>query len=146
MKKGFDSIRESCSGQEPCYLSLDLIKRRLYNDPVDKFSALAEPTRRSIIELLANQGELSAADICAKFEVSAAAISQHLKVLREADLVRVEKRAQQRIYRINPQAMLEVEGWARHMAQLWNERFDALDELLMVEKMKLSQDEKKDEV
>jgi DNA-binding transcriptional ArsR family regulator len=103
---------------------------------VDKFSALSDPNRRKIIELLANHGPLSAAEICAAFQVSPPAISQHLKALREANLVWVEKRAQQRIYRINPQAMQQVEGWARQMLDLWNQRFDALDAVLGSEKAK----------
>ena len=98
------------------------------------FYALAEPTRRKIIEMLASRGELSATEICAEFDVSPPAISQHLKVLREADLVRMEKRAQQRIYRINPEAMLDLEGWARRLTQVWNQRFDALDAVLQEEK------------
>ena len=100
---------------------------------MDKFHALADPTRRKIIELLARNGELSATDICDQFHVTHAAISQHLKILREADLVRMEKRAQQRIYRINPETMLEMEEWARQMTELWNQHFDALDTLLQVE-------------
>ena len=110
---------------------------------MDKFSALADPTRRKIIELLARCGELSATDISDQFHVSPPAISQHLKILREADLVRVEKRAQQRIYRINPQAMLELEDWVRQLTRLWNERFEALDQLLEVEKQKLISSKKK---
>jgi len=103
---------------------------------MDRFRALADPTRRKIIELLARNGELSATDICDEFHVTHPAISQHLKILREADLVRMEKRAQQRIYRINPEAMLEMEAWARQMTELWNQHFDALDKLLQVEKKK----------
>jgi len=113
---------------------------------MDKFYALAEPTRRKIIELLAGAGELSATEICEKFSVSPQAISQHLKVLREAGLVQVEKRAQQRIYSINPVAMRELEDWARNLAELWSERFEALEALLQVEKQKLVPvDERKDE-
>ena len=52
----------------------------------------------------------------------------------------MEKRAQQRIYRINPDTMLELEDWARLMTQLWTERFDALDQLVQAEKKKLSSD------
>jgi DNA-binding transcriptional ArsR family regulator len=73
--------------------------------------------------------------------VSPPAISQHLKVLREANLVHMEKRAQQRIYQLNPDAMFELEGWARQMTQLWNQRFDALEKVLEVEKMKIAKDE-----
>jgi hypothetical protein len=48
----------------------------------------------------------------------------------------MEKRAQQRIYEINPEAMLDVEHWAREMRELWDERFDALDRVLEAEKKK----------
>ena len=103
---------------------------------MDKFHALAEPTRRQIVEMLAREGALSAGDIQARFDVSAPAISQHLKVLREAGLVQVEKRAQQRIYRVNPESMLELEEWAKRVRELWTGRFDALDALLRVEQSK----------
>src|SRR2546422_8082070 len=105
------------------------------------FYALAEPTRRDIIELLASNGQLSATDISDNFAVSAPAISQHLKVLREANFVRVEKRAQQRIYRINPEAMSEVEGWVQEMTKQWNARFNVLDKILEAEKRKLKKGE-----
>ena len=105
------------------------------------FYALAEPTRRDIIELLASNGQLSATDISDNFAVSAPAISQHLKVLREANFVRVEKRAQQRIYRINPEAMSEVEGWVQEMTRQWNARFNVLDKILEAEKRKLKKGE-----
>src|SRR5712691_8629682 len=98
------------------------------------FYALAEPTRRDIIELLASNGQLSATDIYDNFAVSAPAISQHLKVLREANFVRVEKRAQQRIYRINPEAMSEVEGWVQEMTRQWSARFNVLDKRVEVGK------------
>jgi len=48
-------------------------------------------------------------------------------------LVRMEKQAQQRIYRINPQAMLEFEDWAKNLSRVWQERFDALDQILETE-------------
>jgi DNA-binding transcriptional ArsR family regulator len=98
------------------------------------FDALAEPTRRGIIELLANKGQLSATDICDNFDVSPPAISQHLKVLRKANFVHVEKRAQQRIYQINPDAMSEIEEWAQKMTKHWNARFNVLDKILEAEK------------
>lgn len=100
------------------------------------FSALADPTRLNIVEMLAARGELSATDIGNKFSVSPPAISQHLKILREARLVEVEKRAQKRIYKINPRAINEIESWAQKNLQLWNERFDALDELLQKQNRK----------
>jgi DNA-binding transcriptional ArsR family regulator len=102
------------------------------------FSALAEPTRRNILELLSTKGQLSATDICDNFTVSPPAISQHLKVLRQANLVRVEKRAQQRIYQINRETMSEVDGWVRKMTKRYDARYDALDRVLEAEKKKLA--------
>jgi len=103
---------------------------------MDMFSALADPTRRKIIEILAANGQLSATDICEKFPISPPAISQHLKILREAQLVHMEKRAQQRIYQLNPQAMLALHDWTQQITRLWNQRFDALEKLLEEEKKK----------
>ena len=103
---------------------------------MDKFSALADPTRRKIIEMLASRGQLSATEISGAFDVSAPAISQHLKILREAELVQVEKRGQQRIYQINPHSMLELASWVQQVTNLWNQRYDALEELLEAEKKK----------
>lgn len=100
------------------------------------FYALAEPTRREIVELLAANGQLTASNIYDNFSVSHPAISQHLKVLREANVVQMEKRAQKHYYRINTEAMTELEGWAKQMTDLWNGRFDALDRVLAEEQGK----------
>jgi uncharacterized protein YndB with AHSA1/START domain/DNA-binding transcriptional ArsR family regulator len=108
---------------------------------MNMFSALGDPTRQSIIEMLARRGQLSATDISSKFRISPPAISQHLKVLREARLVDMEKRAQQRIYRINPEAMSEIEGWVQTMTKRWEARFAVLDEVLEVEKKKIMKGE-----
>lgn len=103
---------------------------------MDIFYALAEPTRRSILEMLAESGQLAASEIYEKFSVSASAISQHLKVLKEARLVKVEKKAQQRIYEVNIDTMLELEVWVTKMTKMWDKRFDALDKLIAEEKKK----------
>jgi DNA-binding transcriptional ArsR family regulator len=123
------------------YLSIDLIKQMLYNAGMDKFDALADPTRRKIIEILARKGQLPAGDIYEHFDVSPQAVSQHLKVLREAKLVLVEKQAQQRIYRVNPAAVHEVEDWARELRQLWDQRFDAIERILQQQKDKENDNE-----
>jgi DNA-binding transcriptional ArsR family regulator len=100
---------------------------------MDRFTALADPTRRAIVELLAQQGELRAGDIAARFNMTAPAVSQHLKVLREADLVMVERRAQQRIYRLNEEAVREIEAWAGRLRRVWEQRLDALESFLKTE-------------
>lgn len=103
---------------------------------MDVFFALADPTRRSIVEMLARRGQLSATDISGKFQTSPSAISQHLKILRESGMVKMEKRAQQRIYQINPQAVSELETWIGRLRQQWQERFQALDAVLEQEMKK----------
>ncbi len=97
---------------------------------MDVFTAIAEPTRRNIMEMLAANGSLAATDIYSRFKTSPPAISQHLKVLRESNLVRVEKRAQKRIYYVNPEPMKELEKWIRKFTADWQERHDRLEALL----------------
>ena len=105
---------------------------------MDVFSALSDPTRRSILEMLAGAGHCSATELYDRFQVSHPAISQHLKVLREANLVVVEKKAQFRIYRMNPEPMQELELWIKKMTQILDERFEALDQVLQEEQKKLN--------
>ena len=100
---------------------------------MDVFAAIAQPTRRSILEMLAEGGELTVSDIASRFRISPPAISQHLKILREARLVRMHKNRQQRIYEINPEAVRQVDEWVRNIEALWSARFDRLDELLKEE-------------
>ena len=97
---------------------------------MDMFVALADPTRRNILELLASSGELTATAIYECFPVSPQAVSQHLKVLREARLVEMEKRAQKHMYRLNPHTLSEFEAWVQNMQQSRSARFDALDVVL----------------
>lgn len=101
---------------------------------MDMFSALAEPNRRKIIELLSAKGQLTATDISQKFKITPPAISQHLKVLREAKLVQVKKNAQQRIYSLNPAKMGELDQWIKKLTMVWDERLDSLDKVLKKQK------------
>ncbi len=101
---------------------------------MDAFHALAEPRRRRIMEMLAAEGELPASAICSRFRISHPAISQHLRVLREAGLVAVERRAQMRIYRMNPQKVHELEDWAQRTLGQWSQRFEEMDKVLKEEK------------
>ena len=113
----------------------------VYNTCMDMFVALADPTRRTILELLATSGELPATAIYEHFSVSPQAVSQHLKILREAHLVEMEKRAQKRVYHLNLQTLSEFETWVQQMQQRSEERFAALDTILESEKQKLVEGE-----
>ena len=90
------------------------------------FPALADPTRRRIVEMLA-RGPLGAGEIAGRFTVSASAVSQHLKVLRRAKLVRARVAAQQRIYELDTDGLAELEGWLDGLGPLWQKRLDALE-------------------
>lgn len=96
---------------------------------MDTFLALADPTRRHIIETLA-AGEASFGDLAARFEMSRPAVSQHLKVLRDTGLVSVRKDAQRRIYRLNSAGLAEIEGWLEKVREFWSERLDELERVL----------------
>lgn len=99
---------------------------------MDTFTALADPTRRRIIENLA-MGESSFGEIADKFEMSRPAVSQHLKVLREAGIVASRADAQRRIYRLNDDSLQEIEAWLGKVREYWSQRLDRLEQLLLEE-------------
>ena len=92
---------------------------------MDCLTALADPTRRRIVELL-SRGERAAGEIVERFGVSAPAISQHLKVLREAGLVRVRVEGQRRIYSLDPAGLDQVDAWVRQVRRFLGQRPAAL--------------------
>jgi DNA-binding transcriptional ArsR family regulator len=92
---------------------------------MEVFAALADDTRRRIIELLAHE-ELLAGEIAAHFGCSRPAISHHLKVLREAGLVRSRVDAQRRAYSVDPAGLDAVEAWAATQRRFWNAQLDRL--------------------
>ena len=96
---------------------------------MDAFLALADPTRRRIIESLAD-GEAPFGDLAGQFAMSRPAVSQHLKVLREAGLVAVRKDAQRRIYRLNPEGLDELDRWLGKVKRFWGPRLDDLERAL----------------
>ena len=96
---------------------------------MDAFLALADPTRRRIIESLAD-GESAFGDLAGQFDMSRPAVSQHLKVLREAGLVSVRKDAQRRIYRLNAEGLDQLEEWLESVKRFWGARLDDLERAL----------------
>ena len=99
---------------------------------MDSLAALADPTRRRIVETL-SQGALSSGDIASRFSISAPAISQHLKTLRLARLVRVRAEAQRRIYELDPEGVEEMSAWITQIRRFWSTRLDALETQLKTE-------------
>jgi DNA-binding transcriptional ArsR family regulator len=94
---------------------------------MDAMVALADHTRRRIVETLAG-GPLSSGEIASRFEISAPAISQHLKTLRAARLVRVRAQAQRRIYELDLDGLDEMSDWVTGVRRFWAGRLAALEE------------------
>ncbi len=96
---------------------------------MDAFTVLADPTRRQIIESLC-MGERAFGEIAEQFEMSRPAVSQHLKVLRDADIVRVRAEAQRRIYSLNDEGLDDVDEWLQKVRRFWLGRLDKLEQAL----------------
>lgn len=93
------------------------------------FAALAEPNRFRIVELL-RTGPRPVNDIAERLEMNQPQVSKHLRVLKEAGLVDVEPRAQQRVYQLQARPLRELHAWVERYRRIWDERFDAMDEVI----------------
>jgi len=98
----------------------------------DVFAVLADPTRRQIIELLAER-EHSAGELVAVFPVSQPAISRHLRVLRESGFVRVRGDGQRRIYELEAHRLAELDAWLERYRRFWSTRLDDLEAQIEVQ-------------
>src|SRR5215831_12716938 len=97
---------------------------------MDAFEAIGDPTRRSLIELL-SEGERSAGDLVAHFDLSFSAISQQLRILSEAGIVAVRRQGRQRVYRLEPRGLDPVAAWtAQYARRFWERKLRDLGRLL----------------
>lgn len=96
---------------------------------MNALEAIADPTRRRIVEMLARRDH-SVGEIVNEFDISAPAISQHLKILREAELIRSRIEGQSRIQSLNPRGLQEIQEWLVSTLNFWNQRLDALEAAL----------------
>lgn len=99
---------------------------------MDSFAAIADPTRRHIIEMLAEYPR-SSSEIASHFQVSPSAISQHLKVLKTANLVKANIDAQRRIYELNRSGIDELDAWINQIRLFWANKLDLLEAELLKE-------------
>ena len=95
----------------------------------DVFHAIAHPARRAILVTL-KEGERSAGELAEPFRMTFPAISQHLRVLEEADLVAARRDGRRRLYRLQPRPLHEVVSWIDEFAAFFSERLDALGDYL----------------
>lgn len=100
------------------------------------FAALADPTRRKIVERLSQRGEIRVTALAEPFRISLPAISRHLRVLEEARLVKRHRHGREHLIRSHAPGMKEARQWIGQYAAGWESGFDALDELLSKEMQK----------
>ena len=102
--------------------------------PLDSvFAALADPTRRAIVERLVARGELSAGDIAANFAISFPAISRHLRVLEAAGLVHRRAAKQKRLIRLRPESLTLAQSWIEQQRAHWHAALDRLEAVIAAE-------------
>jgi DNA-binding transcriptional ArsR family regulator len=94
--------------------------------PVDVFVAVAEPTRRRLLDELLD-GERTVGELVGRLRLNQPTVSKHLRVLKEAGLVSSRADAQRRCYRIEPSGFGAIETWMAAYRGLWNRRLDALE-------------------
>lgn len=100
------------------------------------FAALADPTRRRILERLSGHGESRVTALAKPFRMSLPAISRHLKVLEDARLVHRRRHGRIHMIRANAAGMKDAQRWIARHAAFWECRFDALDALLKTKQRK----------
>ena len=89
------------------------------------FKAIADPTRREIINMLALE-DLSVGEVASHFEMTRPAVSKHLGILKKAELIRVEKRGRVRVNRLTPEALKTVADWLAYYSRFWDEKLASL--------------------
>ena len=95
----------------------------------DPFQAIADPTRRAILVLIATQAMTPNA-IAVHFDSTRQAVSKHIKILTECELVRQHQSGREIYYHLNPRKMKEVSDWLEIFKKQWDSRFNQLDEVL----------------
>lgn len=99
----------------------------------DVFQAIADPTRRAIIALIAMQAMTPNA-IAENFHTTRQAVSKHLRILTECELVTQEQRGREIYYSLEIEKMKEIDKWLEQYRKIWETRFEQLDELLAMMK------------
>jgi DNA-binding transcriptional ArsR family regulator len=95
----------------------------------DVFQAIADPNRRAILALLAKQ-RLTLNGVADNFRISRPAVSRHIKILAECGLVYVSQQGRERYCEVRLDKLREVSDWVEQYRQLWEQKFDRLDDIL----------------
>ena len=103
------------------------------NEMAKTFAALADQTRLSVVEQLMQRGELPAGELVSYVDMTAPAVSRHLKVLREAGVITQRVEGTRRMYRVAPEAMKAISDWTISHRTFWESGLDRLDALLAID-------------
>jgi DNA-binding transcriptional ArsR family regulator len=95
----------------------------------DVFQAVADPTRRAILSLLV-LGAMTPNALAEHFDSTRQAVSKHIKILMECEVVTQKQTGREIYYHVNPERMKEIDIWMERFRKMWEERFDQLDNLL----------------
>ena len=96
----------------------------------DIFQAISDPTRRAILTLIAFQA-LTPNAMAEKFDMSRQAVSKHIKVLQECELIRPEQSGREIYYHFNAKKMQEIDNWLAQFRKNWETQFNQLDKVLL---------------
>jgi len=96
----------------------------------DVFHAIADPTRRGVLEALRERDELAVGALAERLDVTVPLLSRHLAVLRAAGLVVEQRSGRRRLYRLRPEPLHELHDWAATFAEFWTERLHGLADYL----------------
>ncbi|MBA9072426.1 DNA-binding transcriptional ArsR family regulator [Flavobacterium gossypii] len=96
----------------------------------DVFQAIADPTRRAIIALIALQ-PMTPNALAEHFDTTRQAVSKHLKILNECELVKQEQQGREIYYQLEIDKMKEIDKWLEQFKKIWESRFSQLDDLLL---------------
>jgi DNA-binding transcriptional ArsR family regulator len=105
------------------------------------FHALADPTRRSIVSTLMENGSCSIKELARPFSMSLSAVSKHIQVLERAKLVSRRKTGRENILTVNPEPMREMQKWLSFYETYWTDKFDTLEAVLEAESVSSSGNE-----
>lgn len=100
----------------------------------DVYAAIADPTRRQLIRLLADAEELPLHELTSQFQMGRTAVSKHLAILKDADLVIARRVGRETRYRLNAKPLQEIQDWLSYYEGFWKERMARLNLLLEEEK------------
>jgi DNA-binding transcriptional ArsR family regulator len=107
--------------------NVKFIEPNRYTLSMDTFSAVADPRRRAMLDLLVKR-ERSAGELVSAFpDISQPAVSKHLRILKDAGLVNMRVQAQQRIYTLQPKGLGELDAWIAKYKVFWSDRLDSLE-------------------